>query len=156
VLDLGCGTGDPIAAYLAGRGLHVVGLDQSHAMLAIARTRYPDGDWRHGDMRTLDLPERFDGMLGWNSFFHLRPDEQRALLPRLAAHLAPGGSLMLTVGPRDSEAVGHVGGEPVYHSSLAPDAYAGLLAGLGLGLVAFVAEDPECDFQSVLLARRTP
>lgn len=39
VLDLGCGTGDPIADYLAGRGFRVTGIDASRAMLAIARRR---------------------------------------------------------------------------------------------------------------------
>ena len=154
ILDLGCGAGDPIAAYMASRGFRVIGLDASRAMLALARERYPDGDWRYGDMRALDLPERFDGILGWNSFFHLTRDEQRAVLPQLSAHLNPEGALMLTVGPRDGEEMGHVGGEPIYHASLAPEAYRQLLAAHGMKVVSFVLEDPECDFQTVLLAAR--
>lgn len=155
ILDLGCGAGEPIAAYLIAHGFRVTGLDASRAMLEIARQRWPDGDWRLGDMRTLDLPERFDGILGWNSFFHLTRDEQRATLPRLARHLAPSGVLLLTVGPEDSEVGGHVGGEPIYHASLAPSEYRRLLAEHGLTVTRFVAEDPDCDCQTVLLARKT-
>ncbi len=154
VLDLGCGAGDPIAAYIMSRGFRVIGVDASHAMLEVARGRYPDGDWRHGDMRTLALPERFDGILGWDSFFHLTRDEQRAVLPRLAAHLAQDGALMLTVGTHDGEVMGHVGGEPIYHASLDPGEYRRVLDGLGLAVVAFVPEDPDCDGHTVLLARR--
>jgi SAM-dependent methyltransferase len=154
ILDLGCGTGDPLAAYMAERGFRVVGLDASRAMVEVARSRYPEGDWRQGDMRTLDLPERFDGVLGWDSFFHLTPAEQRAVLPRIAAHMAEGAALMLTVGPGAGEVVGHVGAEPVHHASLEPEEYRDLLAEHGVEVVAFVPEDPTCGHHSVLLARR--
>lgn len=152
ILDLGCGAGDPIAAYITSAGYRVIGLDASRAMLALARERFPAGDWRHGDMRSLDFSERFDGIIGWNSFFHLTRDEQRDALPRIGRHLAPGGALMLTVGPEDGEVLGTVGGEPVYHASLAPREYERILGDLGLALVAPIAEDPACDNQTVLLA----
>ena len=152
ILDLGCGAGDPIAGYFLGRGYRVTGVDASLAMLDLARTRFPAGDWREGDMRRLDLPERFDGVLGWNSFFHLTPEEQRATLPLLAGHLRPGGALMLTVGPRAGEVAGRVGDDAVYHSSLAPDDYETILDRLGLRVVHFLKEDPDCDLQTVLVA----
>ena len=155
VLDLGCGTGDPIAAYMSARGFRVTGVDASRAMLDIAQTRRPKGDWRFGDMRRLDLPERFDGIVGWNSFFHLTQDEQRETLKLLAAHLKPNGAMMLTVGPEAGEVGGHVGDDAVYHSSLSPEEYDDILTGLGLAIIHFVKEDPDCDFQTVLLARRT-
>ena len=153
ILDLGCGAGDPIAAYMSGRGLHVTGVDASTEMLKIARERFPDGDWRHMDMRALDLGETFDGIIGWDSFFHLRQDEQRAVLPRLAQHLTPGGVLMLTVGPTAGEISGHVGDDLVYHSSLAPQEYEGILANLGIDIVRFTNEDPDCGHRTVLFAQ---
>jgi hypothetical protein len=61
---------------------------------------------------------------------------------------------MLTVGPAASEMVGHVGGEPVYHASLAPETYAAILAELGLHIVSFVAEDPDCGGATILLAQK--
>ncbi|GAB5467746.1 MAG: class I SAM-dependent methyltransferase [Rhodospirillales bacterium] len=154
VLDLGCGTGDPIAVHLAACGFRVTGVDASAAMLALARARDPAGDWRQADMRELALPERFDGLLGWDSFFHLTPVEQRATLPKLAAHLKPAGLLLLTVGPRAGEVVGRVGDDPVYHSSLSPQEYEAILAGLGLEILHFVKEDPACDLHTILLARK--
>lgn len=132
----------------------MTGLDASAAMLQLARAKLPEGDWRHVDMRGLDLGEVFDGIIGWNSFFHLNPGEQRALLPRIAAHLAPGGILMLTVGPEAGEVGGHVGDDPVYHSSLDPKDYREILASHGVDVTAFVAEDPDCERQTVLLARK--
>lgn len=154
VLDLGCGAGEPIAGYMLDRAFRVVGLDASEAMLGIARRRYPSGDWRLADMRDLDLPERFDGIVGWNSFFHLMPGEQREVLHRLARHMAAGAALMLTVGPEAGEVTGRVGGDPVYHASLAPAEYESILGALSIEVVDFVAEDPTCDEQTVLLARK--
>ncbi|MEC8201857.1 MAG: class I SAM-dependent methyltransferase [Pseudomonadota bacterium] len=75
--------GDPSAAFVAGRGFRVTGIDADPAMLAIARLKALAGDWWLGNMRTRDLLERFSGLIGWDSFFHLTQDEQRAVLPRL-------------------------------------------------------------------------
>ncbi|OCW59630.1 class I SAM-dependent methyltransferase [Hoeflea olei] len=155
VLDAGCGTGDPIAHDLARRGLRVTGVDAAQAMIALARQKHPGGDWRQADMRTLDLGTVFDGVIAWDSFFHLTGDEQRATLPRLAGHLKPRGALMLTVGPEAGEVVGAVGGAPVFHASLSPDDYRAVLTGLGLAVIDFVPEDPDCNGHSVLLAQRT-
>lgn len=154
VLDLGCGAGEPIARYLAEQGCRVTGVDFSGAMLAIARRRLPAACWLEADMRGLDLGRRFAAIVAWDSFFHLTRDEQRDLIPRLADHLAPRGALLLTVGPEDGEAVGHVGTEAVYHASLSPTEYAERLAAVGLGIERFVAADPATAGHSVLLAVR--
>lgn len=152
ILDLGCGSGQPIAAWLIGEGFRVTGVDFSDEMLRLARDRWPDGDWRSADMRSLDLQEQFDGIIGWHSFFHLTPEEQRACLPRLSAHLAPGGCLMLTVGPMAEETTGQVEGMDVYHASLSPSEYATRLEECGLRLTGFLADDPDCRGSTVLMA----
>ncbi|MEQ8292962.1 MAG: class I SAM-dependent methyltransferase [Roseovarius sp.] len=154
VLDVGCGTGAPLAEYLTGLGFAVTGVDGAAGMIEIAWARRPEGDWRVADMRRLALEERFDGVLAWDSFFHLTRDEQRQVVPRLLRHLRPGGPLMLTVGPGDGEVIGQVGDEPIYHASLDQKEYARLIEAGGAEVVDFVAEDPTCDFHSVLLARK--
>ena len=155
VLDLGCGTGEPIARWFKAEGFSVTGVDFSEPMLEIARNRWPDGDWRRADMRDFDLGETFDGIIAWNSFFHLTADAQRTCIARMAAHLEAGGVLMLTVGPDAGEAQGTVGDEPVYHASLSPAEYATCLEANGLRLTGFLAEDPETNRHSVLMARKT-
>ncbi|MEP2531920.1 class I SAM-dependent methyltransferase [Shimia sp.] len=154
VLDLGCGAGEPIASWLIGEGFHYTGVDIAEAMLTIARGRWPERDWRQGDMRALDLGEQFDGIVAWNSFFHLTRDEQRACLPVLGQHLAPGGHLLVTVGHSDGEVTGRVGNAVVYHSSLSPAEYARLLEDHGMLMTGFLAQDPDCNKHSVLLAQK--
>ncbi len=84
VLDLGCGSGYPIAAALLARGLAVTGVDFAPAMLAIARQSLPMGHWIEADLTELPDLGCFDAILGWDSLFHLSPEAQRRLLPRLA------------------------------------------------------------------------
>ncbi|MBD3678997.1 MAG: class I SAM-dependent methyltransferase [Rhodobacteraceae bacterium] len=155
VLDLGCGAGEPIASWFIAEGFDLTGVDFSSAMLDIARTRWPQGDWRQADMRDLDLGESFDGIIAWNSFFHLTREEQTDAIARMARHLKAGGSLLLTVGPRAGEAQGEVAGEPVYHASLSPADYATCLEQNGMILTGFLSEDAETDRHTVLMARKT-
>lgn len=154
VLDLGCGAGEPIAGYVVASGRRVHGVDFAAAMVAIAQARMPDARWTVADMRTIVLDEVYAAIIGWDSFFHLTQGEQALLIPRLAAHLAPGGGLLLTVGPEAGERIGQVGGEPVYHASFAPEAYAVMLAHVGIEVVDFVRQDAVCGGRSVLLGRR--
>jgi SAM-dependent methyltransferase len=157
ILDLGCGAGKPLAELILKSGFDLTGIDYSAPMLELARTRYPTAEWIHGDMRDMRslLHRHFDGIFSWDGSFHLTREEQRQLLIDIAAQLRPGGSLMMTVGSWEGEVIGVVEGESVYHSSLAPDEYAERLEALGFYDIDFVAEDPDCDLHSVLIATRS-
>lgn len=154
VLDIGCGSGAPVAAALIARGHAVTGVDSSPEMITMCRERFPGGDWRVADMRGLALGCAFDGVLAWDSFFHLAHDDQRAMFPVFAAHAAPGAALMFTSGPGHGVAIGSYGGEPLFHASLDPAEYRALLAAQGFEVAAHVANDPECGGHTVWLARR--
>lgn len=154
ILDLGCGTGDPVAGWLIERGFKITGVDYSEPMLAIAKARFPDETWLHLDMRALDLPEKFDGILSWHGSFHLGTDEQRALIPKLCGMLLPGGTLMLTIGPSEGEVTGTIGSETVYHASLDPREYRELLETEGFTHIALSNNDANTNGPYVLLARK--
>ncbi len=152
LLDLGCGPGEPLAAWFIGQGFHVTGVDSAPAMLELCRARFPAERWIDADMRTLSLGRRFDGILAWDSFFHLCRDDQRAMFAVFADHAAPGAPLMFTSGPADGEAIGSLYGQALHHASLSPDAYRGLLAETGFRELAHVAQDPQCGGHTVWLA----
>jgi len=99
VLDLGCGTGEPIAVHLIASRCAVTGVYGAAAMLAQFRHHLPSARAIRADMRGLALGRRFDAILVWNSFFHLSPPDQRGMLPVFRAHAAPGAILMFTSGP---------------------------------------------------------
>lgn len=71
ILDLGCGAGEPIARYFVERGHHVTGVDVAGPMIELCRRRMPEMNWLHTDMRSLELEERFDLVIAWDSFLHL-------------------------------------------------------------------------------------
>jgi SAM-dependent methyltransferase len=154
VLDIGCGPGLPIARHLAGKGHAVTGIDSSPEMAAMFRANLPDAAVEVADMRTLSLGRRFGGLLAWDSFFHLTPDDQRAMVPVFGAHAAERAALMFTSGSVFGEAVGTLEGEPLYHASLDPEEYRLLLEANGFDLVAHVPDDPDCGGHTVWLARR--
>jgi len=153
VLDLGCGTGEPIARFFIEAGCALTGVDAAPAMIALCRERFPEMNWIEHDMRSLALGERFDVIVAWDSFFHLRPDDQRAMFPVLRDHAAPRGLLLFTSGPDAREAIGDLYGQALYHSSLSGEEYRNLLGEHGFEVVLHKVEDPDCDMHTVWLAR---
>jgi trans-aconitate methyltransferase len=153
VLDLGCGAGEPIARHLVEAGHAVTGVDVSTAMIAMCRARLPQGNWLVGDMRSFRLEQRFAGIVAWDSFFHLTPDDQRRMFAVFRDHAEPGGALMFTSGPSAGEAIGAYGGDPLYHASLDAAEYEALLATHGFNVVRHVVEDAGCGGHTVWLAQ---
>ena len=154
VLDIGCGSGEPIASYLVGSGHRVAGVDSSAEMVALFRANLPGQAAEVADMRSLRLDSRFGGLVAWDSLFHLVPDEQRLMFPVFRDQALPDAPLLFTSGPAAGVAIGTLQGEPLYHASLGPDEYRQLLGRNSFDVVAHVAEDPGCDGHTVWLARR--
>ncbi|MFE1557834.1 methyltransferase domain-containing protein [Streptomyces sp. NPDC058734] len=101
VLDVGSGTGRPVAATLADSGFRVTGIDVSATMVELARSRVPGGDFRLADVRTFAPAEPFDAVC---AFFPLLLMPQRDVvtsLERIASWVAPGGYLLFATVPGD-------------------------------------------------------
>lgn len=154
VLDLGCGSGQPIARHLLARGFAVVGVDSSPTLIAKCRSRFPNAEWIVADMRAVSIDRRFDGLIAWDSFFHLSHEDQRAMFTVFRAHAAPGAALLFTTGPRHGEAHGSFHGESLYHASLSPAEYLELLESHGFRVSGHVEEDAACGGHTVWLAYR--
>jgi SAM-dependent methyltransferase len=153
VLDLGCGSAAPIACHMAGRGLRITGVDASRSLISLCRRRLPAHEWLVSDMRSLALGRRFQGVLAWDGFFHLKHDDQRSMFSVFAAHAAASAVLMFNTGPAHGEAIGNYRGDPLYHASLSANEYAALLSQSGFDVVAHVVEDPNAGGRTVWLAR---
>ena len=155
ILDMGCGPGFPIARNFIEHGFRLTGIDTSPQFLAVCDSKFPGQDWLLRDMRSLALDRQFDGLLAWNSFFHLTPEDQRLMFPVFGKHAAPGAPLMFTGGPSFGVAMGTFGGEPLYHASLDPKEYRALLTDNGFDVVMYVAEDATAGRMTIWLARKT-
>jgi SAM-dependent methyltransferase len=153
ILDIGCGSAEPIARYFIDKGCEMTGVDSSPTLIGICKSRFPEQDWIVADMRALSLDRRFDGILAWDSFFHLCPEDQRRMFPIFSQHAAAKAALMFTSGPGYGEAIGSYKGEPLYHGSLDGGEYRSLLDQNGFELVAHIVEDPNCGQHTVWLAQ---
>lgn len=151
--ELGCGAGDPVAVHLVENGFHVWGIDASQAMLALAKEKLPRQCWVEGDLRHLSLGKTFDGLLAFNSLFHLTLAEQRHALPVILSHANPQCVFMTTTGTDEGEAWGLVEGEKVYHGSLSMAEYKGILNDAGFEVLDH-RTDPQCNDHMLLLAQR--
>jgi hypothetical protein len=103
-------------------------------------------------MRELSLDRTFGGVLAWDSFFHLKAEDQRRMFSIFRHHAAPQAVLMFTSGPAAGEAIGTYRGERLYHASLDSAEYRSLLHEQSFEVVAQVAEDPDCGGHTIWLA----
>ena len=157
VLDLGCGSGAPVAMEMVAHGLRVTGVDSSPTLISLCRDRLPGQKWIVADMRSPGLDGRFDGILAWDSFFHLTPNDQRQMFDVFAAHAARPAVLMFSTGPTDGEIIGSYRGDPLYHASLGAAEYKALLAQSGFDVIAHAVDDWETGGgRTVWMARSTP
>lgn len=92
-LDAGCGAG--MAAQIAAeRGARVAGLDAADNLLAIARTRVPNGDFHVGELESLPFPDNtFDLVTGFNSFQYA--GNPRVALAEAKRVAKPGASVVI-------------------------------------------------------------
>jgi cyclopropane fatty-acyl-phospholipid synthase-like methyltransferase len=156
VLDLGCGGGEPVARFLVDQGLRVTGVDSSPEMIALARDRLPNVEWIVADMRRLALDRRFEGILAWDSYFHLAHKAQRAMFAVFDAHAGDDAVLMFNTGPEHGEATSTFTfeGERLYHASLAAAEYRTLLDRCHFEVILHVANDARSGGRTAWLCRR--
>jgi SAM-dependent methyltransferase len=109
VCELGCGPGH-VARYLHARGVDIVGIDLSPAMVAEARRLHPGMVFREGDMLAMDVEEgSFVGVISFYAIVHLSPEALPAAFRELRRILRPGGVALLAF---------HVGHEVVRPAEL--------------------------------------
>lgn len=136
LLDLGCGTGQPIATHLATAGFRIAGVDQSPAMLAIARRRLPEHQWLLGSIEDWPRVERVAAAIAWDSLFHIPRERHAAILRRVRDTLPEGGRFALTVGGSDHPAfTDTMFGRKFFYDSHTPDQTVHLLEASGFRIV---------------------
>jgi ubiquinone/menaquinone biosynthesis C-methylase UbiE len=103
VIDIACGTGI-VARTVRDIGVSgIVGVDVNAGMLAVARDRAPDIDWRIGDATALPVPpdERYDVVLCQQGLQFFA--DRAAAAAELRRVLVPGGRLAASTWRADEE-----------------------------------------------------
>ncbi|MFT4183767.1 MAG: class I SAM-dependent methyltransferase [Rhizobium sp.] len=92
-LDVGCGEGR-FCRMLRQQGIRTVGIDPTEALIAQARHRDPEGDYRTGRAEDLQLPDGFfDLVVTYLSLIDI-PDLPGAV-SEMVRVLKPGGTLLI-------------------------------------------------------------
>jgi SAM-dependent methyltransferase len=148
LLELGCGTGEPMTRRLAAR-FHVTGVDLSARHIALAQAAIPQATFIQADMAAVDFPpSSFDAVAAFYSIIHVPREEHGDLLGRIAGWLRPGGLLVATMGANDTPAGVEADwlGAPMYWSHFDSATNRGLVTAAGLELLESreETEDEDC------------
>ena len=154
VLDLGCGTGEPLAKFFIENNYNLTGVDGSLKMVELCKKRFPDQRFIFCDMKELNLNQKFEVIIAWDSFFHLNKDNQRYMFKVFSSHTKLNGFLLFTSGPEESEVWSDNNGENLYHASLSEKEYRKLLKKYGFEVLKYKSCDPLCQEHTVWLARK--
>ena len=165
VLDLGCGTGNPIAKHIVARGFRVVGVDQSKEMLKIAKTIIPEAEFIHGDMVEIQFAEKFAAIVAWDSIFHVERQHHSVIFRKLADSLDFGGRLLLSVGGSDAEDsasddsisegfTSEMFGHTFFYSGYAPKLARKLLEAEGFEIEVWEVDDPSSRGHIAVIAKK--
>lgn len=136
VVDLGCGSGVPVARDLVAAGHRVTGVDFSRVQVRRARQLVPAATILESDLTTVRFsPGSLDLVSAFYSIGHVPLPEQPALLHRVAGWLRPGGRFAATTGHQEwtgTEADWLGGGTPMWWSHANAGTYRRWLSAAGL------------------------
>lgn len=119
VLDVGCGSGYPIASYLSELGFKVTGIDISNEMIKKAQQlNLANASLVVEDLLNYKPKERYDGIIAFDSIWHIDHDNQEKIYQIISSLLVPNGLFIFTHGKTDGEIIGTMWGESFYHSAL--------------------------------------
>lgn len=155
VLDLGCGTGAPFAEYVTRRGFRVVGVDESAAMLEIARRVVPEAELILGDMREVELAGRFAAVVAWDSIFHVERTQHPAVFEKISGLLSPGGRLLTSAGGTGHEGfTSEMFGHAFFYSGFEPGETLRLLTAAGFEVELCEEDDASSLGHLAIVARK--
>lgn len=124
VLDLGCGSGHPIAMKVAPRAGRYLGIDNSRAMLEVFKKNVPGVECRLLDIGQIaQAGGGWDLIFSWGAVCHCPDEEQKRVFATVSGMLNKGGRLMFTGGRESGHVTGKVGEHTVHHYSLGEAAY---------------------------------
>ena len=96
ILDVGCGSGKPIAAYLIEKGFDVYGVDISAKLLEYAEQIIPKEKLFLADICEFKTPLQFDAIICWFALFHVHAKKHLEMLEKFYSFLKPKGILLMT------------------------------------------------------------
>lgn len=119
ILDIGCGAGYPIAAYLCQNGHQVTGIDISENMIEEAKKLHlQNADFFVRDIMDYFPDKRYDAVIAFDSIWHVEENRQEEMLERITGMLKDGGWLLITHGKKRGTITGEMFKRKFVYSAL--------------------------------------
>lgn len=160
VLDLGCGTGTPVDAYLVQQGFEVTGVDFCRRQITLARKDVPGAKFIEGDFSKVNFNEEsFDAAMSLYAIFHIPRKEHEDLFLRIRSLLKDNGIILLTLGTSDyeyGEERDWCGAPVMAWSMYDPDRYKDMITSTGFAILdsSFEGKPSDDEYHFWLLAQK--
>lgn len=136
ILDVGCGTGHPVAEYFLERGFRITGIDPSAKMLEKAKDLECDrASFLHTDFLNFRTDKIFDAILAFDSLWYIPLEKQPLIYKKASSLLKNGGYFMFTHGKTQGETQGEMFNEPFLYAALSLDEVKDLLSENGFKII---------------------
>jgi cyclopropane fatty-acyl-phospholipid synthase-like methyltransferase len=154
VLDVGCGSGSPIARYLIDREYDVTGIDASEAMLKIAKQQVPKARFVLCDLMRFESTAEYSGIIAWDSIFHIPRDQHLEIFKKFNHWLLSNGILLISLGGSAWEGTMEMFGHEFFCSGFEPDDSLKLLQEAGFEILLSEVDDPRSRGHIAVLCRK--
>lgn len=142
IVDLGCGSGEPISSALVAMGFQVAGVDASATLAAAYRRRFPSALIAcEPAEQSAFFGRQFDAALAIGLVFLLSESAQRELIRRVAAALRPQGRFLFSAPEQPCTWRDMLTHRP--SRSLGEAEYGRLLGGAGMEIVGRYTDEGE-------------
>jgi SAM-dependent methyltransferase len=142
VLDLGCGSGDPLAKELCRRGFSVAGIDASASLIAEFHRQIPEASWACEPVEASSFfGRKFDAILAVGLVFLLSEHAQQTVLGKVSDALDVDGRFLFTAPRQACEWTDVLTGQRSV--SLGEDQYEGILRRNGMVVIESYADEGE-------------
>ena len=142
ILDLGCGSGQPIAIALARAGFTMHGIDTSTTLVKAYREKLPQAQVMCESVEDSTFFHRqFDAVIAIGLMFLLDENVQTKLIRKVASHLRNGGQFLFTAPTQIHQWQDVLTGARA--RSLGAEAYISLCREVGLELTSELVDEGE-------------
>ena len=159
ILDIGCGTGYPIAAYLSGRGFRVTGIDVSEKMLEKAKElKLVNAEFFIKDIMEFETPGKYDGVIAFDSLWYISHDKQAEIYRIVSSLMNAGGYFLFTHGKNNGTVTGKMFDEEFCYSALDTEEVFKAMTDNGFCIISYVEdykEETTGDRELLVIAQKT-
>lgn len=155
VLDLGCGSGRPVAQFMVEHGHSVVGLDISKEQIKLAKKFVPTGIFEVKDMSRLEPKEyTVAAVVSFYAIFHTPREQHQQLFETINTFLPTGGFLLVSMGAFEWEGSEEFYGVEMHWSQYGKETNTKIVREAGFTILLDEIDTSGDEQHQILLARK--